>query len=186
MPNHQSNIEGGTEADCQHDWREQEAKRSFVNRILFVHHRHLHSYCSLHAYGLVSSLNTHAATLRCRRMARRTTFREKFIDHRASGPPGHACHQNLRLFHERGSFRRFKTESKAHRSPGCSGRVHLLVGQSLNSIPSGKSGPTGMNCSSTRFAFERGRLSSRARASATSLQFSRKMTPLPSPRVNHC
>src|SRR5215469_15595918 len=45
MPNHQSNIEGGTEAD-QHDWREQEAKRSFVNRILFVHHRHLHSYCS--------------------------------------------------------------------------------------------------------------------------------------------
>ena len=84
------------------------------------------------------------------------------------------------------SFRRFKTESNAHRSPSVGGRVHLLVGLSLNSIPSGKSGPTGMNCSSMRFSLERGRLSTRARASATSLQFSMKMTPRPSPRVNHC
>src|SRR5215471_15004683 len=94
MPNHQSKKENGAEAN-QHDWRGQEAKRSFVNRVLFVHHR-----------------------------------------------------------------------------------------LSLNSIPSGKSGPTGMNCSSMRFSFERGRLSMRAQASAASLQFSMKMTPLPSPRVN--
>src|SRR5437870_9798928 len=32
-------------------------------------------------------------------------------------------------------------------------RVHLLAGLSRKSIPSGKSGPTGMNCSSTRFCF---------------------------------
>src|SRR5712675_2831726 len=37
-----------------------------------------------------------------------------------------------------------------------SGRVHLLVGLSRKSIPSGRSGPTGMNCSSTRFSLERG------------------------------
>src|SRR6516225_1614128 len=69
---------------------------------------------------------------------------------------------------------------------GRSGRVHLLAGLSLNRIPSGKSGPTGMNCSSMGFSFERGRLSMRARASATSLQFSMKMAPRPSARVNHC
>src|ERR1700730_19448938 len=66
-----------------------------------------------------------------------------------------------------------------------SGRVHLLVGLSLNSIPSGKSGPTGMNCSSTRFSFERGRLLIRARAPRPALPVSREKTPLPPPRVAH-
>jgi len=81
----------------------------------------------------------------------------------------------------------FRRSKFGHRCrTACSGRVHLIGRGYLNSIPSGKSGPTGMYCSSIRFSFESGRLSMRARASATSWQFSMKITPLPSPRVNHC